>query len=507
MLKTISLFAGFTALFAMGSAYATTTTCPSDVGLVYTDINDDTGHTYEIWSKNGITWLEADACARRPLGGAPGAIVGHLATVTSSSENAWLVSDLLGPALQEVDGPKLTQNQVWVGGIRDATAAGGWRWVNNEGPFPGVNNSTVFANWAVAEGEPNNRGGSENGVTLGRYADLSSWNDEGSAVPLIGGFIVEYDTPRTLSECAGTTTRACTTIDGQTLTFPAGSFSEGDSIRFTAFEFNDPRVDPLTGRCSVSRSTLSLFEHLGPAATLTIPAYLCGSPRFLVVKVDSSELDIFKGAVAVLNKTDEILPDNLFKCSDPILNNPDANPDPQFQDVVVWQSTDPALMLENAGIGAYAGTATEATNGCGSTTGKVRTGSYFVVGMHVDFNLADTYPLNRAANYASFTALTQYKLSLLLQSVRNARSALVIRNPDGQAMESQVRNAINAMNAGDPVSALASIRQFLKKVNDSKYITQGVAPEQLKYNYNGDHLMRGENIAFTLRVKVIPFKP
>ena len=27
-----------------------------------------------------------------------------------------------------------------------------------------------------------------------------------------------------------------------------------------------------------------------------------------------------------------------------------------------------------------------------------------------------------------------------------------------------------------------------------------------KYNYQGDHLMRGENIAFTLRVKVIPFK-
>ncbi len=28
-----------------------------------------------------------------------------------------------------------------------------------------------------------------------------------------------------------------------------------------------------------------------------------------------------------------------------------------------------------------------------------------------------------------------------------------------------------------------------------------------KYNYNGDHLMRGENIAFTLRVKVIPYAP
>ena len=27
------------------------------------------------------------------------------------------------------------------------------------------------------------------------------------------------------------------------------------------------------------------------------------------------------------------------------------------------------------------------------------------------------------------------------------------------------------------------------------------------FNFNGDHLMRGENIMFTLRVKVIPYKP
>ena len=56
----------------------------------------------------------------------------------------------------------------------------------------------------------------------------------------------------------------------------------------------------------------------------------------------------------------------------------------------MWQSTDPSLMLEDEvrQRAFTTGTATEATNGCGSTRAKVRTGSYFVVGMHIDFGAA-----------------------------------------------------------------------------------------------------------------------
>jgi hypothetical protein len=530
--KTTSLFAGLTALFAMASAQAAV--CPGDVTLVYTRTNDDTGHTYEVWRKDGIKWEDAEACALRPLEGVPGAIVGHLATVTSSGENTWLVDDLLQVALSKVP-PKLAQSQVWVGGFRDISAGpGAWRWVNNEGPFSSVNGGTVFTNWAEnTEGEqiePNNVGGSENHVTLGRFETLYGWNDEGSAVNTIGGFIVEYDTPREIGDCSGleSPTQACTTIEGQTLTFPANSFGANDTVTFSAFEFNDPRIDPLTGKCSGSpnqnRGPLILFDDVaafGSNASLTIPEYLCGSPRFLVVKVEAEDLDIFKGAVEIEHDTAVVLPDNLYECSDPILGNLTPGPlyseDPQEQDVIVWQSTDPSRMLEGpAGLsppsvgvgpstGIYAGTATEATNGCGSTTGKSRTASYFVVGMHIDFNR--DYPLDEVALYQDFFALTQYKLQLLLQSVQNARAALVIRNPEGRAMESQVRNAINAMNAGDPAAALTSINQFLKKVNDSTYQITGVPADQVEYNYNGDHLMRGENIKFMLRVKVIPYKP
>ena len=99
--------------------------------------------------------------------------------------------------------------------------------MNDEGPFSGSNGNLGYTNWAATE--PNNNGGIENHLTVGRYPDnLYGWNDEGSAPGSIGGFIVEYDTPRTSAECVGyDQLEACTTIEGQTLTFPAESFEAG----------------------------------------------------------------------------------------------------------------------------------------------------------------------------------------------------------------------------------------------------------------------------------------
>jgi hypothetical protein len=504
--KGIRLFAGLTALLAMGSAQAV---CPTS--FVYTDINDATGHVFEVYKANGIAWDEAASCAAKPLGGAPGAVVGHLATITSSSENEWIIDDLLLPALGAA--APLGQSQVWVGGYQEpgfGEPGGGWRWLNSEGPFSGSNGNTDYTNWAASE--PNNNGGSENHLTVGRYPDnLYAWNDEGSAPGSIGGYIVEYDTPRTSSDCVGTSTEACTTVEGQTLTFPAGSFDQTDgNIKFTAFEFDDPRVDEF-GKCTVNRGPLTLFTDpaFGGNAELRIPEYLCGSPKFVVVKVDSEDLTILKGAVLVENETDTVLPDNLYKCSDPIFGNTDTDPlyspDPQFQDVVVWQSTNPANMLEAnpvfGGTGIYQGAATEATNGCGSTRAKVRGASYFVVGMHVDFNLGSDFPSNAAQNYQQFVALSRYKLTLLRKSIVAARSAGSLRPAVSSAMDALIALAIYRLDRGNPAGALIQVRQFLWLVNAANYTV--VAGQ----NYNGDHLMRGENIAFTLRAKVIPYKP
>ena len=511
--RKIGLFAGLTALFAMGSAHAQYV-CPTVTPQKLTvpnNINPETGHTFDVYKANGICWAQAQAfVSTLPAQGGP-TIFPYLATITSSSENKWIVDNLLTPALS-LSIP-LSQSQVWVGGYRDAAALGGWRWENDEGPFSGVNGGTGYTNWAAVEGEPNNTGGIENWLTLGRYAtNLYGWNDEGSAVGSIGGFIVEYDTPRTAAECTGTatSTEACTTINGQTLTFPTGTFEAGDTIQFTAYEFNDPRVGP-DGKCTVSPGALTLFTDtaaFGSNSELRIPAYLCGSPRFVVVKVNSEALTITKGTVFVENETTEkVLPSNLYKCFDPILGNPAVNtlyaPDPQYQDVVVWQTTDPTKMSEdsiNTSIGIYDGAATEATNGCGSTTAKVRGASYFVVGMHIDFGNDGDYPALQ--NYANFVALTQYKLSVVQKSVDESRTAGSVKKPDWQAMSSQLKNAISKLSAGDPAGALTSMQQFVFKVNSSTYgpVTNG-------FNYNGDHLMRGENIVFMLRVKIIPYKP
>ena len=115
-----------------------------------------------------------------------------------------------------------------MGGYQEPALAepgGGWRWVNNEGPFSGSNGNPDFTSWAA--GEPNNSGGIENHLTVGRYPDnLYGWNDEGAALGSIGGFIVEYDVPRTAAvHAVPRNVRNCQTIDGQTLVFPTGSYT------------------------------------------------------------------------------------------------------------------------------------------------------------------------------------------------------------------------------------------------------------------------------------------
>ena len=149
MNKGTGLFIGLIALFAGESVHAA---CPGTQVMVYTDINDATGHVFEVYKANGISWDDAADCADDiSVGGA----TGHLATITSSSENQWVIDQLLNPSLSLAT--PLQQSQVWVGGAQDASATGvgdGWRWVNSEGPFSGTNNNPAmpgYTNWAGSE--------------------------------------------------------------------------------------------------------------------------------------------------------------------------------------------------------------------------------------------------------------------------------------------------------------------------------------------------------------------
>jgi hypothetical protein len=118
------------------------------------------GHWYErISTDTEVTWDEADAAAR--------AAGGHLVTVTSPAEAAWIQARLIDghPLCPSLEGEA---HAIWLG-LRQETAAAeidpaaGWSWVTGE-PF-------VFSNWA--EGEPDDGFGSENFAGLRARGTIS----------------------------------------------------------------------------------------------------------------------------------------------------------------------------------------------------------------------------------------------------------------------------------------------------------------------------------------------
>jgi len=138
------------------------------------------GHTYQaICARDGLTWEEASTAAQ--------AAGGHLATITSAEENAF-VFDL-------VDSPGFWyQNEFnasigpWLGGLQPEGApepAGDFTWITGED----------FAFTAWSNNEPNNLGGTENRVHYYRLpwpGRGSEWNDLTDSV-LVLGYLVEWD--------------------------------------------------------------------------------------------------------------------------------------------------------------------------------------------------------------------------------------------------------------------------------------------------------------------------
>lgn len=480
-------------------------------------INEETGHYYQVANTGPITWTAAAAAVSAlpcllPDGSTagsctdPGAVTPHLATLTSAREEVF-VDTLRDSVLSANGGPA----QTWIGGIQIVTPPGvepfdGWQWVNDEGNFPGVNGGTVYTNWNPAE--PNNAGG-EDHLALGRYGLGLGWNDELQTRASIRGYIAEWDVPRSATECSASQ-GGCITIEGHELTFPDNSPLEGQQLSFNSFELNDPRV--AAGTCgSVG---LEIFGNTGIGAapgvmsSMFIPPYLCGSPKFVVVTVDTGLFNLESGTVFVENDTATVLPANVYPdggasvCEDPIVQNPFTDGDPQYQDVVVWQATDFTAMLENdlGAAAGYPGSAGEFTNECGSSRARVRGASYYGIGFHIDFGPGNTWIGNPVGNFNSFVALTRYKLTLLQQAVENAKSdGAFAKNGDYTKIKNQVANAINNIDGGDYDSAYDHAVNVVKFVDKAKYNT--VAGQ----NYEGEHIMRGTNIEFMLRVKVLPY--
>jgi hypothetical protein len=163
----------FFAFFLPMAAQALPIQWSSDIGG-----ND---HYYEAvdLATDTFSWNTANADANlRTYAG----LQGHLATLTSAAETAFIVATF----------PQAAQGLGYlIGGFQapgSPEPAGGWQWVTGE-PF-------VYTNWAA--GEPNNSGGTEDVIHLRNSS--GQWNDLTGGDSILGsssGYLIEYSFPAT----------------------------------------------------------------------------------------------------------------------------------------------------------------------------------------------------------------------------------------------------------------------------------------------------------------------
>ena len=142
--------------------------CGGAVAASYTSA----GETYTIVADPGVTWQEAETLAQ--------AAAGNLALIHNAADNA-AIENLV---YQTFGSAGLTGTEAWLGGTFPGQPSGGSRtgWTWSDG------SNWDYSNWNA--NEPNNVGGVETGLALNRYSD-GTWNDEGSWMSGIGGYVLE----------------------------------------------------------------------------------------------------------------------------------------------------------------------------------------------------------------------------------------------------------------------------------------------------------------------------
>ena len=452
------------------------------------------GHYYEViaYPTTGSpdkTWVTAKAAAEANVFMG---VNGHLATITSGGEDSFVEGLRVEAELGEL----------WVGGSTDSGCAPvpgcGWRWVNGEGNIstPQVP-LTSYSNWLG--GEPNNVGAGEKHLGIGLGGSFG-WNDEGN-LGNIAGYVIEYDVPIPVPQNAGGGPPIPLAV-GADVSLPASIVLDaGAQIDVKRFEYTDD-----LNACGTATREIFLPGNTTTTADAVLPAYLCGSPKFLVIVAETTGVTVPSGTILVENETSNVFPDNLYDCPGPISPNPaipDLDPnDPQNRDVMAWQNDDRTLMPEDA-LGAtygFPGSVGELTFDCGSSRGKGNSFSLYFVGLHINFGPGAEVSVNPALNHDKFVELTTYKIELLRESIIRAYNDDAISRRDYRYMLRDVGSALRALRGGNPAAALGRIQTFLNRVDNTTYDTG-------PFNHNGAHLMRASNIEFMLTEKVIPFAP
>jgi hypothetical protein len=125
-----------------------------------------------------VTWTAA-----RDLAAARG---GHLATITSSAENAFVFSSLASnPSLWD-SVPTAMADGPYIGGFHPGIVGSSWQWVTGE--------TWSFTAWAP--GEPNGVPGGEQGLSFWSLSGPApTWFDHPPGDPTTRSLIVEYAVP------------------------------------------------------------------------------------------------------------------------------------------------------------------------------------------------------------------------------------------------------------------------------------------------------------------------
>lgn len=136
-------------------------------------LNPENGHYYQrVDVAGGKNWHNArDAAANMTFMGR----VGHLATITSAAENAFIVSALGGSST----------GRHWLGGYQTGgpEPAGGWTWITGE--------AFTYTNWAP--GQPDDGGGNEQALEfIDPIHGVGLWNDPNEFSTNQLGYIVEF---------------------------------------------------------------------------------------------------------------------------------------------------------------------------------------------------------------------------------------------------------------------------------------------------------------------------
>jgi|GEM_PF-2550475 hypothetical protein len=449
------------------------------------------GRYYQVVIANSISWDAAKAAAeQRTFQG----VQGRLATIGSPEEDTFVHQ--LRQQVLNAPHPTLSGTELWVGGYQVPCATTtpepgcGWLWLNGQSIAP-TNTASPYTNWL--SGEPNNlasvQQANEDHLAIGKDGKFG-WNDEGHFAN-VWGYIVEYGDELTVPASTCTADGpGCNPTGAQVLQLPATAKLAPDATltaRVTTIH-DDPN------RCG--KEPLTLFD-----GAVVIPAYLCGHPDFIVIETHTEGVEVLTGAVEVENLTEDVLPNNLYGCG-PVRQNPAGvvDPDPSHRDVVGWQSQNPQRMLETSlGSGRFLGTVAEVTYACGSSRGKVVSGSYHFVGLRIHPGPGNELDGNPQGNHQSFIELTRYKLELLRASVDRSKPALP--KLTHLALRVLLDAAIKFHDRGNYQLAELHIQLFLKAVEHTTY--KEIAGE----NFNGDHLMRGSNLEFMYAEKILPFEP